>query len=78
MSKLFFCLLFSLASFTGFSQKIYFVYLQTEDQQAFFVKMDGKTRSSSASGYLILSKLRDTIYNFTVGFPQNKWPEQNF
>ena len=78
MSKLTVCLLFSLASLTGFSQKVYFVYLQTEGEQAFFVKMDARIHSSSASGYLILSKLRDSTYNFTIGFPQNKWPEQNF
>ena len=78
MSKFAVCLLFSLASLTGFSQKVYFVYLQTEGEQAFFVKMDARIHSSSASGYLILSKLRDSTYNFTIGFPQNKWPEQNF
>jgi hypothetical protein len=78
MSKLTVCLLFSLASLTGFSQKVYFVYLQSENEQTFYVKMNAAIRSSSASGYLILSKLRDTTYNFTVGFPQNKWPEQNF
>jgi len=78
MSKPAVCLLFSLASLTGFSQKVYFVYLQSESEQAFYVKMNATTRSSSASGYLILSKLRDTTYNLTIGFPQNKWPEQNF
>src|SRR5258705_5143788 len=78
MSKLTFCLLFSLASLTGFSQKVYFVYLQSENEQTFYVKMNTTIRSSSASGYLILSKLRDTTYNHAVGFPQNKWPEQNF
>lgn len=78
MNKLTLCLLFSLASLTGFSQKVYFVYLQSEAEQPFFVKMSGRIHSSSASGYLILSKLRDSTYNFIVGFPQNKWPEQYF
>jgi hypothetical protein len=40
--------------------------------------MNDKVFSSTASGYLILSKLHDSSYNFTVGFPQNKWPEKNF
>jgi hypothetical protein len=61
-----------------FSQKLYFVYLQSESEQPFFVKMNDKLYSSAASGYLILSKLRDSSYSFTVGFPQNKWPEQQF
>jgi Domain of unknown function (DUF4476) len=76
--KLIFCILFSLASLTALSQKVYFVYLQTEGEQTFYVKINSVIHSSSASGYLILSKLRDTTYNFSVGFPQNKWPEQNF
>ena len=40
--------------------------------------MDTRVHSSSASGYLILSKLHDSSHTFPVGFPQNKWPEQKF
>ncbi len=78
MKKLHLCLLFSLALFTASSQKVYFVYVQTESEQPFFVRMNEKTYSSSASGYVILSKLHDSSYSFSIGFPQNKWPEQNF
>lgn len=70
------CLLFSFAF--AFSQKVYFIYLQTETEQPFFVKLNETVYSSNSSGYLILSKLRDSSYKFTVGFPQNKWPEQQF
>lgn len=62
----------------GFSQKQYFIYLQSEPEQAFFIKMNDKVHGSTASGYLILSKLVDSSYNFSVGFLQNKWPEQKF
>ena len=34
--------------------------------------------SSTASGYVIVSKLKDSTYSFIVGFPQNKWAEQKF
>ncbi len=78
MNKLLLCLLSLAAVFTASSQKVYFVYLQSEQEQPFFVKMDEKIYSSTASGYLILSKLRDSSYTFSVGFPQNKWPEQKF
>ena len=54
------------------------MYVQTESEQPFFVRMNEKTYSSSASGYVILSKLHDSSYSFSIGFPQNKWPEQNF
>jgi hypothetical protein len=78
IKKISFFLLFLFASVTGFSQKYYFVYLQTEDNQPFFVKMNKKILSSTASGYLILSKMADSTYSFAIGFPQNKWPEQIF
>lgn len=78
MNRLLLCLLFSIISLSGFSQKVYFIYLQTENDQPFYVRLDKSTYSSSASGYLILPKLVDSTYNLTVGFPQNKWPEQKF
>ena len=78
MNKLFISILFSMISLIASSQKVYFVYLQSEADQPFFVKMNEKINSSTGSGYLILSKLHDSSYNFSVGFPQNKWPEQNF
>ena len=78
MKKLFLTLLFIGTLFTVHSQKVYFVYLQSEAEQPFFVKLDNKIHSSTSSGYLILSKLVDSTYNFSVGFPQGKWAEQNF
>jgi len=68
MNRLFVTLFFSLSLFTASSQKIYFIYLQTDPQQPFFVKMDEKLFSSSASGYLVLPRLRDSTYLFSVGF----------
>lgn len=61
-----------------FSQKVYFIYLQTEHEQPFFVKMNDKAYNSSASGYLILSNLHDSTCTFGVGFPEEKWQEQRF
>ena len=78
MKKLILSLIFFMMLFGASSQKVYFIYIQTENEQPFFVRMNDKTYSSSASGYLILSKLRDSTYNFQIGFPQNKWPDQKF
>lgn len=78
MKRSILCLLVLLVGYGAFSQRVYFVYLQTEQAQPFFVKMNDKVYSSAASGYLILSKLYDSTYGFTIGFPQNKWPEQQF
>ena len=78
MKRLICCLAILLSVIYSYSQRVYFVYLQSDPEQAFYVRVKDNVYSSSASGYLILSKLRDSSYSFTVGFPQNKWPEQQF
>lgn len=60
---------FAMATSIMNAQKIYFVYLQTENNEPFFVRMDDKLYSSSPSGYLILPRLLDSTYNFRLGFP---------
>jgi hypothetical protein len=61
----FFALLVSLLD----AQKIYFIYLQTETGEPFFVRMNDKLYSSEASGYLILPRLKDSTYKLKLGFP---------
>jgi hypothetical protein len=78
MNKLFLSLLLAGLTMSGFSQRVYFVYLQSEQEQPFFVRLNEKVYSSSGSGYVILSKLKDSTYNLSVGFPQSRWPEQRF
>ena len=78
MNKLLLCLLFITGSLSASSQRVYFIYLQSEQDQPFFVRMNETVYSSTASGYTILSRLKDSTYQFSVGFPQNKWPEQRF
>jgi len=70
---LFTCLFFSLSIQ---AQQNHFIYIQADSRQPFYVKLDKKIYSSSASGYLILSRLQTGEYNLAVGFPQNEWPEQ--
>ena len=78
MNRLIFCFLFSLITLSAFSQRLYFVYVQAEQEQPFYIRMNERVYSSTGSGYLILSRLRDTTYNISIGFAQNKWPEQSF
>jgi hypothetical protein len=61
-----------------FSQQPYFIYIQSEERQPFYVRLDERIYSSSTSGYLILSNLEDRNYNFLLGFPKNVYPEQRF
>jgi hypothetical protein len=78
MSRFICCVLFFAFCSAAFSQRIYFVYLQSEAEQPFFVKIGEQTYSSTPAGYLVLSQLKDSSYTIKVGFPQNKWPDQQF
>jgi hypothetical protein len=63
---------------TLISQHYHFVYIQGENQQAFYIKKTGDLLSSSATGFIILPKLQSGTHQFTVGFPKNQWPEYEF
>jgi hypothetical protein len=60
------------------SQLNHFIYLQTDNQQPFYIKYNNKIISSSSSGYLILPKLKDGVVDFAVGFPKSDQQEQQF
>lgn len=77
MVKLLFCCLLTANSIFAMAQQNRFIYIQTENKQAFYVKLDKKIYSSSTSGYVILPQLTDGNYNLQVGFPKNEWPEQS-
>jgi len=68
--------LFLLFSSGLFAQQNRFIYIQTENKQGFYVKLDKKLFSSSSSGHLIIPKLTDGTYELFIGFPKNEWPEQ--
>jgi Domain of unknown function (DUF4476) len=72
--------LFSLSlllTVNSIAQQNHFIYVQTENKHPFYIKLDKKILSSSASGYLIIPKLQDGDYTLSIGFPKNEWPEQN-
>jgi hypothetical protein len=54
----------------------YFVLIQADDGQAFYVRLDSQLYSSSPEGHLILAPLKDSVYAITVGFPN--FPEQRY
>ena len=59
------------------AQQNYFVYIQTDNKQAFYIKMNDKVMSSSASGYVVIPKLTTGTYQLAIGFPKDQWPQQN-
>lgn len=56
----------------------YFVYIQHEKQQPFYVKMNGKVISSSVRGYVILPKMPQGKVPVTIGFLKDEASEQAF
>ena len=78
MKSFFFGVLILSATFTSKAQQTHFIYLQTDNKQSFYVKLNNKLFSSASSGYLVIPKLQNGDYNFTIGFPKNEWPQQTF
>jgi hypothetical protein len=59
------------------AQQNHYIYIQTENKQPFYIKLDKKLYTSTIFGYLIIPKLIDGKYNSTIGFPKDEWPVQN-
>ena len=73
--SLFFTCLF--ISLNIIAQQNHFIYIQADNRQPFYVKLDKKVFSSTVSGYLVVPKLKTGAYSFVIGFPKNEFPEQN-
>lgn len=59
-------------------QPAYFLFIQSDDSQPFYVRTQGKVYSSSSIGHLVIAGCKDTIYPLSIGFPGNRYPEQFF
>ena len=60
------------------AQQQYFVFIQEASRQPFYVRIKEESHSSSAIGHIILSQLKDSVYNFFIGFPRSRYSEQLF
>jgi hypothetical protein len=56
----------------------YFIYLQSERSQPFYVRYEGKVLSSSDKGYLIISKVHPGTASLRIGFANGGAAEQQF
>lgn len=61
-----------------FSQHNHFLYIQSDNQQLFYVKRSGEVLSSSSTGFIILSKLQAGTHQFIIGFPRDQYPEYEY
>lgn len=74
--KFLLALIFTLVLGSVHAQQNHFIYIQSDNRQAFYVKQDKKIMSSTQAGYLIIPKLKTGSYDFFIGFPKDEWPEQ--
>lgn len=56
----------------------YYIYIQSERSQPFYVRFDGKLLSSSDKGYIIIPKLPAGTANMRIGFAKSEVPEQQY
>ena len=61
--------------FGAMAQQEYYIFIQEPSRQPFYVRMGEESHSSSAEGHIILSKLRDSVYNLYIGFPRSRGEE---
>lgn len=60
------------------AQTAHFLYIQSDNSQAFYVRLNNKVFSSSDVGYLIIPKLQPGKLSLIIGFPKNKWNALNY
>jgi hypothetical protein len=77
MSKLGLVIVLILVAGRTYAQD-YFVLIEADNGQPFYVRVDSQLYSSSSRGHLILSQLKDSSYTITVGFPGQVFPERQF
>ncbi len=70
--------LVSFSALSAKAQQKHFIYLQTDNGQPFYVRLNNKLISSSAAGYVILPNLASGDYQLIVGFPRNEYPETGY
>gem|GEM_PF-3112780 len=78
MSKIAWVLIYMLLSGKGHAQQDYFILVQSDNNQPFYVLRGDKSFSSSAQGHLILSQLKEGGNTMTIGFPGKLFPEQRY
>ena len=61
MRRLYIFLFLSLVGLASKAQQFHFVYLQTDNKQPFYVRINEKLYSSSASGYVVIPKLIESM-----------------
>ena len=78
MKRFYLGLIVLMSGLAGSAQQEFYIFIQEPSRQPFYVRMGEENHSSSAEGHLILSRLRDSVYNLYVGFPRGRGGEHLF
>ena len=79
MSKIGLVIILVLIAGKNYAQQDYFVLIQADNKQPFYVRLGDRSLPSSVEGTLILSQLKDSTYDsITIGFPGQAFPEERF
>lgn len=62
---------------TVYGQSAHYLFIQTENNQPFYLRLMGANLSSNATGYLLIPKLSNGEYELNIGFAQSD-KEQKF
>lgn len=73
-----FILTFFLAGIQIKAQQLFFIAIDADQQQPFAVLLGKKSYSSNSQGHLVLSGLKDSLYELSISFPKNSFPDQLF
>src|SRR4026208_1111577 len=77
MKRIYLSLIVLVCGTGAISQQDFYIFIQEPSHQPFYVRMGEESHSSSAEGHIILSKLKDSVYNLYIGFPRSR-SEQMF
>ena len=65
-------------SISARAQQNWFLYIQSESNQAFYVRIGETIYNSSSVGHLVINGLHDSTYRLAIGFPQTNYREHLF
>ncbi len=63
---------------TGFSQRQYFVFVESENHQPIFVRIGETIYNSSSVGHVIIPALSDSVYTLEIGLAADQSPSNQY
>lgn len=71
--------LFAALSLKAGAQQNFFIYIESETREPFYVLLNGKINySSSINGFLTIPQMQNGVYDAEIGFVKGKYAEQHF